>query len=432
LFVAVGDSGTVVSSPDGVAWTVGDAGVGIDNFCALASDGASFMACTAGATPQILASNDAVNWTPRATALGEFTGVARAPQSGPWVAVGGSGSAYSNDGIVWSQSTQPGASPSQVVHTGGRAGFVGLGRSTAGQDTVWTSADGQAWLARTVNANWRVMAKAPGLAGRIVALPTGNRSAASTDGGTTWTFGTELPDEGRFDELTWFEAQSKFFAVVHDAGGRFVHASDDGLKWTRLGASVLPLAGRFCGSPDLLVIVGSTAEGFAASDDGLTWTMGALPADVGALHDLRWLGSMFLGVGAGGAIVTSSDGSAWVRQVSGTSAALRGAAASPTHLVVVGESGTVRVSTDAGLTWAAGNSGTTSSLSSVAWTGNAFVSVGASGLAIRSADGAKWAPQTTPYMTVLPGSNPLHLHDVLWQGERLLICGARGLLASAQ
>jgi hypothetical protein len=430
FFVAVGASGTVLTSPDGVAWTVRSAGV-TDDFTGLGSDGVLVVAATAASNnspSRILTSPDGINWTPRASGLGHFQGFARAPGGGRWVAVGAYCTAHSSDGLSWTRVDLPMGWPRRVVHTGNR--FVALGANGAGQASVWTSDDGQAWALRVTSMGWRALARSP--QGRIVAVPQSDRSAASTDGGSTWTFGTSVSDAGinLFLDAVWSEALGRFAAVVQVAANQYLYTSTDGLVWTP--GSHVPFNGRLGASPTLLVAVGGSLTGFglATSPDGVTWTPRTLPVST-RLNDVFWLGARFVAAGAGGVLLTSDDGTTWTQRASGTTQALQAVAASPTRWVAVGDGGTVLTSDDAGLTWTPRSSGTNYGLAAVVWTGSAFVATGGSGLLLRSSDGVSWTRQDTPWQTVPFGSDALNLDAALWLGDRLLLAGSRGLFATA-
>ena len=144
-----------------------------------------------------------------------------------------------------------------------------------------------------------------------------------------------------------------------------------------------------------------------------------------------WNGSQFIGVGDGGAIVTSPTGSTWTQQVSTVTSDLYGIGASPSLLVAVGSGGKILTSVDNGITWVARTSGTTLVLSRVAWTGAEFVAVGNNGIAVRSTDGINWTVSATPYSSELFGSDPYHLNDVIWTGSKLVVVGTRGLVTTS-
>jgi hypothetical protein len=68
------------------------------------------------------------------------------------------------------------------------------------------------------------------------------------------------------------------------------------------------------------------------------------------LNDVTWDGDVFIAVGDGGAILTSSDGIDWVPRESGTTAKLNAVAAFDSDIFVVGDQ-TVLYSTDHGEHW---------------------------------------------------------------------------------
>jgi hypothetical protein len=431
-FVAAGEAGVLMTSPDGIEWTLRSAGV-TDTFVALGSDGNLIVAATAASNnspSRILTSTDGVAWSIRATNLGYFEGIGRAPNGGRWVAVGSYRVAWSDDGLTWTGADLPHAWPRRVVHTGNR--FVALGIVGSSEPAVWTSVDGQVWTMRAAALRGRALARSP--QGRIVSVPLGDRSAASTDQGTTWSYGTSVSSGGinLFLDVVWSDALAKFAAVVQVAANQYLYTSADGLAWT--AGAYVPFNGRLGASPTLLVAVGGSlvGNGLATSPDGLNWTTRTLPVTT-SLHDVAWLGgTRFVAVGAQGVILTSNDGASWTQRSGSSGAAtLRAAAAGTARWVVVGESGTVLTSDDAGATWTPRTSGTSVSLLSVEWTGAAFVAVGSSGHVFRSADGIAWSPVAAPYQSVPFGSDPLNLEAELWLDDRLLIAGPRGLLATA-
>jgi len=78
-------------------------------------------------------------------------------------------------------------------------------------------------------------------------------------------------------------------------------------------------------------------------------------------------------VGAGGTILTSTDGTTWTLQTSGTP--LNGVTYGGGKFAAVGNSGTILTSTD-GTTWTAQTSGTTNQLNGVTYGNGRFVAVG--------------------------------------------------------
>jgi len=84
-----------------------------------------------------------------------------------------------------------------------------------------------------------------------------------------------------------------------------------------------------------------------------------------ALYDVSWDGAVFIAVGSGGAMLTSTDGIDWAERDSGTDADLYAVAAHGTDIFVVGE-GIVLHSIDHGTTWITKNEPVATILGAVA------------------------------------------------------------------
>lgn len=119
-FVAVGEAGTIVYSPDGVTWTVstvnGTTSLAGINLTSMATSGSTLMAVGQGGT--VLTSGDGITWTPQATNITQnLHAVAISPAVSTtlpsatslgafWVAAGDAGAVYTSaDGVTWTQQT---------------------------------------------------------------------------------------------------------------------------------------------------------------------------------------------------------------------------------------------------------------------------------------------------------------------------------------
>ena len=137
-FVAVGADRTVLTSSDGTAWTVAQADIPL-SFAGIACDGTVLVGVAAGgATGR---SVDGISWTQHATGYAQdLSGVAWG--GGVFVAVGRNNNiSTSPDGATWTQRFPPGA-----VQTLNAAVWAGDRWIVVGDEgAVHTSADGAVW-----------------------------------------------------------------------------------------------------------------------------------------------------------------------------------------------------------------------------------------------------------------------------------------------
>jgi len=105
---------------------------------------------------------------------------------------------------------------------------------------------------------------------------------------------------------------------------------------------------------------------------------------------------IFVAVGAGAAVVTSTDGITWTTSIVGNPAlpTVRSVTVSGTGFVAVGDAGRIQTSTD-GVNWTVRASGTTVNLHNVNCVSQICFAVGDDGQIDASSDGgASWSPQT--------------------------------------
>lgn len=328
-YVAVGDSGTIVTSPDGRTWTVQDKPRQAPDYYAL--EYANGLYVLAGDDGRIWTSQDAAAWTLRYggykvdlagiagaegrwVAVGAEGAILSSPNPWPWqwtrrssgtqqplaavtagldrfVAVGARGAIVtSDDGLTWTpQTSGTDADLQGVTFANGR--FVAAGKNAAGKAVVLSSENGQAWKAQALDLPGFV-----GLAygqGRFVAVGSGGLVATSADG-TAWTKAA-TPAQGDLYGVAF--GAGRFLAV--GAAG-LVLTSPDGAVWTKVaGTGAQPLyavtfaAGRFFVAGDK-GMVGYSADGLA-----LQMTPDSIGADMRAL---AVQGDRLLAVGLGGAI----------------------------------------------------------------------------------------------------------------------------------
>ncbi len=136
---------------------------------------------------------------------------------------------------------------------------------------------------------------------------------------------------------------------------------------------------------------GSSAAIFSSSD-GTSWVQRTSSAS-NNLQAVAWGGGVFLAVGTGGVMVSSTDGVTWsTTGLTGITAnALRSVRYLNGQFVAAGDGGTILTGTySSGWTWNTRSSGTMNALYGVAFGGGQYFAVGQSGTAIRSLDGITW------------------------------------------
>jgi len=112
------------------------------------------------------------------------------------------------------------------------------------------------------------------------------------------------------------------------------------------------------------------------------------------LHAVTYGDGIFVTVGYGGIILTSTDGTAWTQQDSGIGESLNGVAYGNNTFVAVGDGGIILASSS-GTDWKFQSSGTTASLRSVTYGNGTFVTVGYNGIILTSPNGINWISQNS-------------------------------------
>ena len=128
---------------------------------------------------------------------------------------------------------------------------------------------------------------------------------------------------------------------------------------------------------------------------------------------------LFIAVGEQGTILTSSDGTTWTEQYSGTTQWLRGGAYGNSTLVVVGFLGTILTSLD-GTDWIIRDSGIFHDLGNVTYKNSTFMAVGRYGRIVTSSDGTTWTEQYSGF--------PKHLWGVTYGNNIWVTAGDDGTI----
>ncbi len=384
-FVAVGNSGHIRTSPDGVKWTgqpiVGnyqyDDIIFANNQFVVAGSVQAFGG--AMSTGVILTSPDGTTWTQRVSDM-QFPALrALTFASGVYVAVGDRGAVLTSaDAIDWTSRPSGFAGGALSAIAFGAGKFVAVGDGGA-----LTSPDGIAWT---------TVAQLAGDSFTAVTFANGKFLIGTDDSG----FGTST------DGITWTQSIANV-STEDDGNGavtRIVYAG--GLYLATIAESINDFAGLV-----------------ATSSDGLSWVVRDTTPARNPLNDVAFGGGAYVAVGETGEVLTSTDGIAWTSRRNSPlpSVGFTGVATSPTMNVAVGANGAIAASAD-GVTWTQRTSNVTTALNAVTYGGGRFVAVGASGVVERSTDGLFWSK-------VVLNNNP-GLFAVTYDGANYIAVGSDG------
>jgi photosystem II stability/assembly factor-like uncharacterized protein len=258
-FLAVGDAGTILRSPDGVVWTPSFRGG--PALSGLVYGDNQFVATGSG---RILTSADGIRWSSHDLEMGVFVIFNLAYGNNTFIGVEAVSSfpygiiyviVRSSDGINW-----------------GNRYDIGVG-------------NGSVPNAITYGAN-AFLAVGPG--GEIRASPDGIR----------WTART-VATSGPLNDIAY--GQNGYFAV---GGNGTILSSPDGIAWTsRVSGTRDELRAVACGQ-NYFVAVGAAGT-ILSSPDGITWT-NRRSGTAGALTDVAFGSHSFVAVGDGGLILQSA------------------------------------------------------------------------------------------------------------------------------
>jgi hypothetical protein len=187
------------------------------------------------------------------------------------------------------------------------------------------------------------------------------------------------------------------------AGSTWTAGAAMGANISGVGFATITTCLPYAMPSGIYVAVGLGGAIFTSSD-GSHWTARS-PASVDLYGVAAFTGSvnnpaapalLFVAVGAGAAVVTSNDGLTWTTRIVNNPGlpTLRSISLAGAAFVAVGDNGRIQTSVD-GLNWTVQNSGTTNNLHDVVCVGASCVAVGDAGLIASSGDsGSTWTTTT--------------------------------------
>jgi hypothetical protein len=441
-YLAVGEKGTIQSSPDGLSWTLH--GTETTDFYGLAFGAGKYVAV--GGLGRIRTSVDGETWTARTSGVSvALDGVAW--NGSLFVAICGNGAILTSpDGVTWTTRTSGVTSVLRdVVWSNGQ--FVVVGRS----GTILTSPDGVTWTVRTsgVTSDFACVSSSGSLwvaAGSLGAVSTSPDGVTwtSRNSGSRFYINAMLWDGSAFvacgtqgglltspDGITWTTlpsaTQNNLLAIAW-SGQHYVAAGLDGTMLRSTDRSNWPLAGSIT-SASLLDVVWSGHQFVAVGNlgaivtslDGVAWTARNVDSAI-YLSAVDWSGTQFVTVGGNRTLLTSPDGVTWVSRAVPGSSQFSGVRWLGGRFIVVGSGNKVATSPD-GVTWTTQGTGITKTLYDVAWNGELYVAVGDTGAIFTSADTLAWTQRTSPATSGLV--------SIAWNGSLFVAVGYNGEMASS-
>jgi photosystem II stability/assembly factor-like uncharacterized protein len=235
LYVAVGNNGTLATSPDGDTWTARTSQVLPLHLRCVGFDGTRWFA--GGDDGVYTTSLDGITWTSGLSPIGDI--LAFAQSGGVWMITGQDGrlATSSDNGDTWVQRLTPFTDTRIVaLATDGSRWLIATedGRMATSDDlgVTWTertSSFGTTAIRAVVFANGTWMATGDVTLG---ALPDGRAKIASSPDGVTWTQRNTVPvgpnNRGGLC-LTYSSGLSRW--VVGGTQGQFFYSNDNGLTW---------------------------------------------------------------------------------------------------------------------------------------------------------------------------------------------------------
>jgi len=221
LYVAVGVSGKLTTSPDGTTWTTRTSGLGTTTIYGVTYGDGLYVAV--GSLGELATSTDGITWTTRTSGFGTSTIYGVTYGDGVYVAVGYSGKlTTSTDGTTWTTRTSGfGTTPIYGV-TYGDGVYVAVGVS----GKLTTSPDGTTWTTKTSGFGTTTIRGVAYGDGLYVAVGDSGTLTTSPDG-TTWTSRTSGFGTNSIYGVTYGDG---FYVSVGVSG--VLTTSADGTTWT--------------------------------------------------------------------------------------------------------------------------------------------------------------------------------------------------------
>lgn len=409
MFIAVGASGTILTSPDGITWTARTSPLNQQFNAVAAGGGFSLYIMAVGNSGACIVSSDGITWTTQATGIGnsynDVIYVNSYSSNGLWILVGTGGAIRTFGGTLGTATGRTSGVGSVTITSICLAGGVSTAIVTV-SGLISTSTDGITWTSRTSPTNTSL---------NKIGTDGFNLVIVGTNGQVVGGFGSTynvLVSGAVLNDVAYNPTGTVHVAVGSQSS---ILRSTNGINWTVIshaGGGVEYTGVAYSPALNLWALVGLPI--IRTSPDGITWTS---QSSVNNLNKVTWDGTRFVAVGSAGVVVTSTNGSSWATQTSGTPNGLNGIVSNGSLLVATGATGAILTSTN-GSTWTTRIPALP--LRSVAYSSSLglYVAVGGSGIIQTSTDGVNWTPRNS-------GVAGTH-NQIIWTGSLFAVASAVG------
>ena len=424
--VAVGQSGTIITSPDGITWTTRTSGVTVVLYRVRFLNG-NFLAV--GASGTLLKSPDGITWTTVTVGpTSQFSDIAYGNSIYVIASYGASNNSYTSpDLVTWTARTSYTQDNYTILFAGG-AFLLGCY-----PNMIFRSTDGINWTSVLTGGSTTLAAGAPRIqdfayTGTFyVAAETQGTLATSIDG-INWVYVYGRLGTSGQSLLSVDYTNSKYLVYGSQKNAYY---STDQISWTKasfatqIGTGV-PNINKILWTGSIWYAGGTTTSGafnstlHQTSPDLVTWTN--LSYAIPTVYDAATNGTTVVIVTSGtGTLVTYPANMSTNTVVThGIGNFLRAIVRSSTLFVVVGSGGIIGTST-AGSTWTSRTSNTTNGLTSIDWSGSIYVAggtldAGGSTVIVTSPDAITWTVRSA-----IPGFSSLNF--IRWTGTEFVAGG---------
>ncbi|MCF0065841.1 T9SS type A sorting domain-containing protein [Dyadobacter chenwenxiniae] len=404
FFVVVGDLGTVMTSTDGLNWYQHNSGTD-RNLYSIAYGGGTFVAV--GMWGCRLTSSSGIDWTNRSDKQqNSLYDVVYG--NGLFVSVGDSGilKTSSDNGATWTARVSATTNTLYGVSMNKFGRFVAVGI----KGTIISSAVGMDWTSYSLidqTLILKAVASNPNTGKFVVMIQNKNKVLTSADG-VSWN----TPLVGTAIDQTLYSVrylQNQFLATGE--GCMFRSSYTDGATW--VSETVNHWKTFICGSAygnGRLVLAGGSNNGeiygtqrnlILTTLDGINYKAAeTIQLNLGAsvFTSVTFGKGLFVAVGTDAIIQTSTDGYVWSYSRVEYGQRLEGVAYGGGKFVAVGDNGLILYSSD-GKSWIKAVTKSSYHYKAVAYANGMFVLVGLQGVVATSTDGNQWTFRAsgTPY-----------------------------------